>query len=391
MRRCRSLIAFALFCSIGLWLGCGPNQKAGGPQPSGKKTDPAAAGKEAPAAAPQNPTEEPKDPAAPKPDPAAGSQAPQGTPYTIKVPKGLPAVPVPADNPMTEEKVALGRMLYFDKRLSKDGSVSCATCHDPKHAWAETTPVSTGVGGQKGGRNSPSVINTAYAPVLFWDGRAKSLEEQALGPIANPIEMGHSLDAMIAELNRLTPYKEHFQKVFGTEVTEEGVAKAIAAFERTILSGNSPYDKYQDGDENALTEAQKRGLEKFDNAGCATCHAPELFSNFRFYNAGVGWDKESPDGGLMEVTKKESDKGKFRVPMLRDVAKTAPYFHDGGTATLEEAVALMAAGGRDNPNLDRMFRPVRDAKLTEADQKDIVAFLNALSGEFPVIDPPELP
>jgi len=389
--RCRnSLIAFSLCCLVGFW-GCGPNQKPGGPQPAGNKSNAAASGQEAPAATPQTPAGETKQPAASNTEPAAGAQAPQGTPYTINVPKGLPPVPVPADNPMTVEKVNLGRMLYFDKRLSKDGSVSCATCHDPKHAWAETTPVSTGIGGQKGGRNSPSVINTAYAPVLFWDGRAKSLEEQALGPIANPIEMGHTVDAMVAELNRLAPYKELFQKVFGTEVTADGVAKAIAAFERTVLSGNSPYDKYQDGDESALSDAQKRGMQKFDDAGCATCHAPELFSNFRFYNAGVSWDKETPDVGLMEVTKKESDKGKFRVPMLRDVAKTAPYFHDGSAATLEEAVALMAAGGRDNPNLDRMFRPVREAKLTEADQKDIVAFLNALSGEFPVVDPPELP
>jgi len=308
----------------------------------------------------------------------------------IKVPLGLPPVPIPEDNPMSAEKVALGRMLYFDKRLSKDGTISCATCHEPKEAWAEHTPTSTGIGDQVGPANAPTVINAAYATSQFWDGRAASLEEQALGPIENPIEMGHDLDKLVEQLSEIPGYVERFQEVFGTGVTKEGIAKAIAAFERTVLSGNSPYDRFAEGDPSALTEAQKRGWELFDQH-CSMCHTPPLFSNYRFFNAGVGMDKDPPDQGRKAVTGKDSDLGKFRVPALREVANTAPYFHDGSVATLEEAVALMAAGGKDNPNLSPMLKAIREAKLSEQDRKDIVEFLKALSGEFPVIEPPELP
>jgi cytochrome c peroxidase len=308
-----------------------------------------------------------------------------------EVPLGLPPVPVPDDNPMTAAKVELGKLLYFDKRLSKDGTLSCATCHDPQMAWTEHRATSEGIGGQLGERNSPTVINSAYHPEQFWDGRAASLEEQALGPVANPIEMGHTVDAMVQDLSKLDGYNEHFQKAFGTGVTADGVAKAIAAFERTVLSGNSPYDKFQAGDEAALTDEQKEGWQLFQDAGCVTCHSPPLFTNGRYYNAGIGMDKEEPDVGRMAVTEKEGDKGKFRVPTLREIANTHPYFHDGSAETLEDAVALMAAGGKDNENLSAMLKAVREAELTEEDQKKIVAFLNGLSGEYPIVEPPELP
>lgn len=308
-----------------------------------------------------------------------------------KVPLGLPAVPVPEDNPMTPAKVELGRMLYFDKRLSKDGTISCATCHDPQQAWTEHRAVSEGIGGALGERNSPTVINAAYATSQFWDGRAASLEEQALGPIENPIEMGHTLDELVKQLGAVAGYRERFQQVFGTEVTKEGIAKAIAAFERTILSGNSPYDRYQAGQTDALTEVQRRGMALFEDAGCATCHTPPLFSNYRFYNAGVGMDRAEPDLGLMKESNKESDRGKFRVPTLREAAGTWPYFHDGSVEKLEDAVALMAAGGKDNPNLSIMLEAVRRKNLTAEDQQALVEFIKALSGEFPVVEPPELP
>jgi cytochrome c peroxidase len=308
----------------------------------------------------------------------------------FKPPLGLPALPVPDDNPMTLEKIELGKMLYFDTRLSRDGKISCATCHDPKLAWAEDKPTSEGIGGKFGERNSPTVINAAYATSQFWDGRAATLEEQALGPIENPIEMGHKLDVMIGELSKLKGYSERFQKVFGTPVNKEGVAKAIAAFERTILSGDSPYDRYKAGKTDALGAAEKRGLQLFED-NCATCHTPPLFSNYRFYNAGVGMKKDKPDEGLMAVTKKKTDLGKFRVPALREVANTAPYFHDGSAATLAEAVALMAGGGRDNPRLSPQMKAVRAAEISEKDQKDLVEFLKALSGKYPVVEPPELP
>ncbi len=332
-------------------------------------------------------SDEPAKPAAPA-GPSKGASATA----LPKVPLGLPQVPVPKDNPMTAEKIELGKMLYFDKRLSKSKEISCATCHDPKMAWTEHRATSKGIKDQIGERNSPTVINAAYMTSQFWDGREPTLEAQALGPIENPIEMGHKLAVVCADCEKIPAYKEQFQKVFGTGVTKEGIAKAIAAFERTILSGNSPYDKFKAGDKKALNDAQQRGMALFmDKAMCSTCHAPPIFSNGQFYNAGVSCDKKPPDEGRKKVTKKDSDMGKFRVPHLREVAKTGPYFHDGSIKTLAEAVELMAAGGKDNPNLSTMMKVVRGAKLTAAEKKDLLAFLEALSGEYPIIEPPKLP
>ena len=299
-----------------------------------------------------------------------------------KVPLGLPPLPVPEDNLMTAGKIALGKLLYFDKRLSKDGTISCATCHDPKMAWTEHKATSTGIGGQIGGANSPTVINSAYAKAQFWDGRAASLEEQALGPIENPVEMGHDLDVLVKELEKIPEYKGGFQKVFGTGVTKEGIAKAIAAFERTVLSGNSPYDRYKAGRKDALTAAQKRGLELFSDY-CATCHAPPLMSNYRYYNAGVGMDKKKPDEGRKAVTGRDRDLGKFRVPALREVAATGPYFHDGSVDTLEKAVDLMANGGTASKKVSVMLKALREEEISKQDRKDLVEFLKALSGDYP--------
>ena len=304
----------------------------------------------------------PAEPPAATETPAPGTGA--GTPIAVSVPLGLPPLPIPADNPMTAEKVELGKLLYFDKRLSKDGTISCATCHDPQIAWAEDEPTSTGIDEQVGDKNSPTVINAAYADVQFWDGRAASLEEQALGPIENPIEMGHDLEELVPQLNEIAGYRERFQAVFGTDVTSEGIAKAIAAFERTVLSGNSPYDQYKAGDESALTEAQKRGLQAFEDIGCSSCHTSALFSNYKFYNAGIGMNKEPPDEGRMAVTGDERDLGKFRVPSLREVANTAPYYHDGSVATLEEAVALMTDGGIDNAGLSPLLKGIGSRGLS---------------------------
>ena len=329
------------------------------------------------------PAPEPEAKPAPEPEAKPAAKPEAAAAELPKVPLGLPPVPVPDDNPMTPEKVALGKKLYFDTRLSKDGTISCATCHDPAMAWTEHRPTSKGINDQIGGANSPTVINAAYAPAQFWDGRAASLEEQALGPIENAIEMGHKLEAMIKDLSGVAEYEESFQKVFGTGVTREGIAKAIASFERTVLSGNSPYDQFDAGKKDALTESQSRGLALFEDLGCATCHAPPVFSNYRYYNAGVGMDKEKPDEGRKAVTGRDSDLGKFRTPMLREVANTGPYFHDGSVATLEEAVALMAGGGKDNPNLSAMLKALGEDEVSEQDQKDLVEFLKALSGDYP--------
>ncbi len=340
----------------------------------------------APAAAEPPMKAEPAKEAAPADEPA-----PKLTPYEGKVPLGLPDLKIPADNPMSVEKIELGKMLYFDKRLSKDGTVACASCHGPKEAWAEHTPTSKGIGGQMGGANAPTVINAAYAKEQFWDGRAATLEVQALGPIENPIEMGHTLAALIPELNAIAGYKAQFQKVFQTDVTKEGIAKAIAAFERTVLSGNSPYDKFTAGDKAALNDIQKKGMELFDDVGCSTCHSQPMFSSYRYYNAGVGMDKEKPDQGRKAVTNEEKDLGKYRVPSLREAANTAPYFHDGSCDTLEKAVAMMAGGGIANDNLSGVLKGIGTKKVSAEDQAAIVEFLKALSGEYPVMDAPKLP
>ena len=202
----------------------------------------------------------PEEPAA---EPVGESAADAGSTEEKNVPAGLPPLRIPSDNPMTPEKIELGKLLYFDKRLSKDKTIACFTCHDPTKGWAEHTPTSTGIDGQVGGRNSPTVTNAAYATSQFWDGRMETLEQQALGPIENPIEMGHKLPDLVKELNEIAGYKDRFQKVFQTDVTADGIAKAIAAFERTVLSGNSPYDKSKAGDEKSLNDLQKRGLELF--------------------------------------------------------------------------------------------------------------------------------
>lgn len=337
-------------------------------------------------ATPATKTAEPAEQAEPTTRPA------HPTAQLPAVPLGLPPVPVPTDNPITAEKIELGKMLYFDKRLSKDGTVACVTCHDPRTGWTERRAVSEGIGKQLGGRNSPTVINAAYMPVQFWDGRANSLEEQALGPIENPIEMGNQMEVVVADLAKIPEYKQRFKDVFGTEeITKDAIAKAIATFERTVLSGDSPYDRYQAGDQAALNEAQKRGLAIFTGKGtCDTCHAPPTFSNGRFYNAGVDAAKPKPDEGRRKVTGQQADLGKFRVPSLREIANTAPYFHDGSAETLQDAVALMASGGKDNPNLSGVLKSVREANLTEQDRNDLVEFLKALSGKYPMVEPPKL-
>ena len=349
---------------------------------------------ETPAPAAQMPIEKPGAPPEPVAEKPTVPEPPKAEPKTeklvVNVPLGLPPLPIPADNPMTAEKVELGKMLYFDNRVSVDNTVSCATCHDPAKGWAEHEATSEGIHKQRGGRNSPTVINAAYANSQFWDGRAATLEDQAVGPVGNPIEMGHSMTGVVQRFEKIPGYAERFQKVFGTGVTEKGFAQAVAAFERTVLSGDSPYDRYTAGDKAALSDAQKRGLALFEK-NCAQCHKPPLFSNYRFMNAGVGMDKPKPDVGRKAVSGKDSDLGKFRVPSLREVANTAPYFHDGSAAKLDDAVALMAGGGKDNPNLSEQLRSVGQAKLTADNRKDLVEFLTALSGKFPVIQPPKLP
>ena len=302
-------------------------------------------------------------------------------------PAGLPPVAHPKDNPSTPEKIALGKQLYFDPRLSADDTISCASCHDPKKGWSNGEQFATGVEGKKGGRNSPTVINSAYYTTQFWDGRAKTLEDQALGPIQNPIEMNMTLEKVVEKLNGIAGYKEQFQKVFGTDVTPDGIAKSIAAFERTVLSGNAPYDKFKAGDKAALSEAAQKGMKLFfGKANCSACHSGPSFTDSAYHN--IGYD--SDDVGRVAISKIKGDTGAMKTPTLRDIAKSAPYLHHGGLKTLEEVVAHYNKGGNGNPYQDEEIHPL---KLTDAEMADLVTFMKEglASSAYPVVEAPELP
>ncbi|HUG18218.1 MAG TPA: cytochrome c peroxidase [Planctomycetaceae bacterium] len=292
---------------------------------------------------------------------------------------------------MSEEKIALGKQLYFDPRLSVDNTISCASCHDPAKGWSNGEQFATGIKGQKGGRNSPTVLNAAYNRFQFWDGRSGSLEEQALGPIQNPIEMGENIDNVVKKLNAIEGYKQQFQKVFGTDATADGIAKAIAAYERTVLTGNAPYDKFKAGDESALSESAHRGMKLFfGKASCSSCHTGSNFTDNAFHNIGVGTEAETPDIGRAELSKLSGDTGSFKTAGLRDIARSAPYMHDGSLKTLEEVVDYYNKGGVPNNHLDEEIFPL---KLTDEEKRDLVTFLKeGLAGEdYPDHKPPKLP
>lgn len=333
---------------------------------------------------------------APSPSPTAAKKldfAPkpaEGAPF-VKVPLGLDTnLNIPADDPLTPEKIELGRLLYFDKRISSDSSISCATCHDPQQGWSDNKPVSTGIHGGSGTRNAPTVVNSTYMLLQFWDGRAKNLEEQALGPIVNPVEMGMaSHEAMVNNLSKLSAYKPLFAKAFGDEkITKERVVQAIASFERTVLGGNSRYDRYSAGETTAMSAAEVRGKDLFfGKANCTRCHVGSNFSDSDFHNLGVGMSKPKPDLGRYDVTKDDKDRGAFKTPSVRDVTRHPPYMHDGSQKTLEEVIEFYDKGGEPNQQLD--FRVVK-LGLTPEEKADLLAFLKALESEtYPTAEEPK--
>ena len=326
------------------------------------------------------------------PTEGAGS-VPIGTPVEIQAPLGLPPVPIPSDNPPTAETISLGRRLYYDPMLSVDDTVACASCHHPDFGFTDGKPVSEGVNGQKGGRNAPTVFNVAYFATQFWDGRSPNLENQAEGPVQNPIEMAHTLEGVEQKLTADPTYQAEFEKAFGPGlITFEKVEKAIASFERTVISGNSPFDRYfYGGDETALSEAAKRGLEILrdpQKGNCTACHPIGLFTDNRFHNIGVGVDDqgELTDLGRYEVSKNEADRGAFKTPSLRNIALTAPYMHDGSLKTLKEVVDFYIGGGNSNPHLDpqlKVLTPTTETGEVNWSGADLEAFLEALTGEIP--------
>lgn len=308
--------------------------------------------------------------------------------FPPRVPKGIPEnlwrKRIPANNPMTAEKVALGEMLYFDKRLSVDGSVSCAVCHDPASAFTDPEPFSTGAAGQQGTRNAPTLLNAMFSDWLFWDGRAGSLEEQVKQPLTAEMGMG-SYDQVVARVSAIPEYQKTFRRVFGPSgITIETIAKAIAAYERTQLSGNSPFDRFITGDETAITEAQKRGWKLFSGkAKCRECHSysteSPFFTDFKFYNTGIGVAKtDFSDLGRFIVTRQKSDTAAFKTPTLRDVELTRPYMHNGALKTLLDVVRFYNEGGEKNPYLDKKMQPLG---LSEEEMSDIVEFMRSLTSQ----------
>ncbi|MCK5616936.1 c-type cytochrome [Candidatus Pacearchaeota archaeon] len=339
------------------------------------------------------------------------------------LPLGLPPVPIPEDNPQSAEKIVLGKRLYEDKRFSADGTISCAHCHDAAKAFADGLPVAEGIKKLKGTRNSPTVINSAYYTSLFWDGRSPTLEEQAKGPFVSPVEHGlgetHGFHQFIVNVIRKDPdYRERFKRIFGVApdgITIDHVVKAIASFERTVISGNSPFDRFMfGGDKTALSEAAQRGSKLFrGKARCQECHAISekyaIFTDNKFHNLGVGFKKiqprlreivkefrmakqqgreldesvftkaEASELGRFAVTMKTSDLGAFKTSTLRNIAVTGPYMHDGSIDTLEKVMELYNKGGEKNPFLGSL----RVLNLTDEEMKDVVEFLRSLtSPEF---------
>jgi len=315
---------------------------------------------------------------------------PIGTPVQITAPSGLPPVPIPPDNPPTVETVALGRKLYYDTILSVDKTTACSTCHSPGLGFTDGKRVSEGAKGQEGRRNAPTLLNTAYNTMQFCDGRAPSLETVMKDRLQSPTEMAHTLEGVERRLMANPVYEAAFAKAFGPgPIKFQMVAQAIASFERTMLTGDSPFDRYlYGGDKESLSKSAERGLEVFRNpkkGNCAACHSigesHALFTDNKFHNLGVGVNAKGKltDLGRYAVTKNDADRGAFKTPTLRNIALTAPYMHDGSVKTLREAIDLHLRGGNPNPYLDKEISP-RDF-LSEQEREELVAFLQeALTG-----------
>ena len=350
-------------------------------------------------------------------------------PLEIELPKGLDAgvanVFIPENNPLTRAKIELGRQLYFDKRLSSDSTISCASCHDPAHAYAFPSQFGIGVEDQEGGRNSPVAYNRLLSREQFWDGRAATLEDQAIGPIANPIEMGSDHEACVACLAGIPGYKLQFEAIFEDGITIQNVGKALASFERTLVTGPTPHDYENDlrnfkklfaldledldalqeddpelyesyveltqaVEQNPMSESARRGMTLFaDKANCTACHVGANFTDEQYHNLGVGMTADEPDLGRFEVTQDEKDKGAFKTPTLRNVALSAPYMHDGSQKTLEEVMHWYNIGGHKNRWLSDKMKPLN---LTDQELKDVVAYMaEGLTGTFPKVATGRLP
>jgi cytochrome c peroxidase len=294
----------------------------------------------------------------------------------------------PPNNPMTPAKVSLGRKLFFDKRLSVDNSVACATCHDPAAGFADPRPFSVGVRGRSGERNSTTVLNSAFMAPLMWDGKASTLEEQSMLPFLSPNEFDLAPDEAVVKLQR-QGYSDLFQEAFGEDVSAVNLAKALAAYQRSLVAGSSPFDRYLfQNDSGAISRDAQLGFDVFLRAKCDGCHLimteglhpfalPHvMFTDAKFHNLGVGADKDKPDAGRYDVSAEPEDWGRFRTPTLRNVSLTAPYFHDGSATTLAEVIEFYDKGGQPNRNLDPAMRRLN---LSPQEKQQLVHFLESLT------------
>jgi cytochrome c peroxidase len=305
--------------------------------------------------------------------------APDG-PLPFVLPAGLDLhLPAAAEVGISAASVALGRRLFFDPRLSRDGTLSCASCHRPELAFTDGEVVSFGIGGAVGKRNTPTLVNRGYGMLHFWDGRAASLPAQVLEPIADPTELGLGVEAAAERLLRDAAYRRDFRQVIGGDPTPPALATVLAAYVASIVSGGAPFDRYSAGDTTALSAEARHGRRLFVGRGnCATCHVGPNFTDERFHNTGVAWRSGAlADSGRYLVTREPRDVGAFKTPTLREVERTAPYMHDGSLATLEAVIDFYDRGGHPNPHLDREIRPLR---LTEPEKQALAAFLHAISG-----------
>lgn len=297
-------------------------------------------------------------------------------------PRGLDLyMPVPEDNPLNETKIALGRRLFFDPQLSRERSTSCATCHDPNRAFTDGRKVARGTPRRRAGRNVPTIINRGYGRTFSWDGRLSTLEEQVVGPVSSPREMGSDLRLVLNRLSSDHAYRRAFGAAFGDGISERNMARALATFVRSVTSGDTPVDRYLDREPDALSHVARLGLRVFVGKGnCWLCHAGPTFSDEKFHNTGVAWDgRQFRDSGRARVTGDARDQGAFKTPTLREVARTAPYMHDGSLKRLDDVVDFYARGGRPNPNLDPVITPLG---LTGEEKRGLVAFLHALNGRI---------
>src|SRR5438093_3467461 len=357
--------------------------------------------------------------AAQPPIPKAGQLAQPRSLKQVGLPTDQTRAVIPPDNPQTPEKIALGRKLFFDGRLSADGSVACASCHNPERAFTDGKPTSTGIHGRVGQRNAPTILNALYNKTQFWDGRAKTLEDQAALPIVNSIEMGQpNLNAAVVRIAAVDEYQQACSRVFGRQIGGPDLLRAIASYERTLVSFNSPFDRFITGAKNAIDAAAQRGWDLFNTrARCNKCHAlsetkrdTTLFTDNDFHNIGIGiirhnvvslarqaeqlvnsGDAAAIDRAALQtdmsalgrflVTKKESDSASFKTPGLRNLLVTGPYFHDGSQVTLWDVMDHYNKGdGLQNPWLDEDIQPLA---LTEREIDDVVAFLASLtSGDY---------